>query len=169
MITFTELMTSRAARDPEHVSGIPRPLFHSIACALKIVLAADGRVGGAELNTYLETCRRFGAPDDMLEELRDFDTSCMTLDACFQGIDPDSIPARSLLYDAIRIAKADGSYDRAERAAVTRAAELLGLDDTWVTQITALVDAEEALHRMRVTMLLPPGLREYAQGAQSQH
>lgn len=161
MITFTELVTSRAARDPEHVSGIPRPLFHSIACALKIVLAADGKVNGAELNTYLETCRRFGAPDDMLDELRDFDPSCTSLEACFEGIDPDSIPARSLLYDAIRIAKADGSYDRAEREAVTKAAKLLRLDDAWVEHITALVDAEEALHRMRVAMLLPPGLRAY--------
>ncbi len=161
MITFTELATSRAVRDPEHVSGMPRSLFHSIACALKIVLAADGEVNGAELNTYLETCRRFGAPDDMLDELRDFDPTCTTIDACFQGIDPDSIPARSLLYDAIRIAKADGSYDQAERAAVTHAARLLGLDESWVAQITALVDAEEALYKIRATMLLPPGLRAY--------
>ncbi|MCI0433258.1 MAG: TerB family tellurite resistance protein [Gemmatimonadetes bacterium] len=161
MITFTELVTSEAVRDPEHVSGVPRPLFHSIACALKCVLAADGEVNGAELNTYLETCRRFGAPDDMLQELRAFDPSCTTLEACFRDVDPDSIPARSLLYDAIRIAKADGSYDRAERAAVMKAAELLGLDDEWVEQITALIDAEEALHRIRVALLLPPGLRAY--------
>ena len=161
MITYTELVIGAGPRETERVSGIPAPLFQKIARALKLVLAADGDVNGAELNAYLETCRRFGAPDEMLDELRRFDPRETSLEECFAGMDPDSVPARSLLYDAIRIAKADGSYDRSERAAVTRAAKLLGLEDEWVEKITALVDAEEALGRLRVSLLLPPGLRAY--------
>lgn len=161
MITYTELVISAGPRETERVSGIPAPLFQKLARALKLVLAADGDVNGAELNAYLETCRRFGAPDEMLDELRRFDPAETSLEECFADMDPDSVPARSLLYDAIRIAKADGSYDRSERAAVTRAAQLLGLDDEWVQKITALVDAEEALARLRVSLLLPPGLRTY--------
>ena len=161
MITYTELVGSTAPREPERVSGIPSRLFVRLARALKIVLAADGDVNGAELNAYLETCRRFGAPDGLLDELRRFDPTTSSLEECFDGMDADSIPARSLLYDAIRIAKADGSYDRSERAAVTRAATLLGLEEEWVEKITALVDAEEALSRLRVALLLPPGLRAF--------
>lgn len=161
MITYTELVGSHVPRETERVSGIPGQLFLQIARALKVVLAADGEVNGAELNVYLDTCRRFGAPNSMLDELRDFDPTCTTLEECFGALDADSIPARSLLYDAIRIAKADGSYDRSERAAVTRAAELLGLEDEWVEKITALVDAEEALTNLRVALLLPPGLHAF--------
>jgi tellurite resistance protein len=161
MITYTELVGSHVPRETERVSGIPGQLFLQIARALKVVLAADGEVNGAELNVYLDTCRRFGAPNSMLDELREFDPTCTTLEECFGGMDAESVPARSLLYDAIRIAKADGSYDRSERAAVTRAAQLLGLEDEWVEKITALVDAEEALTNLRVALLLPPGLHAY--------
>ena len=63
MITYTELVIAAGPRETERVSGIPTPLFQRIARALKVVLAADGVVDGAELNAYLETCRRFGAPD----------------------------------------------------------------------------------------------------------
>jgi tellurite resistance protein len=161
MITYTELVGSHVPRETERVSGIPGQLFLQIARAVKVVLAADGEVNGAELNVYLDTCRRFGAPNTMLDELRDFDPAGTTLEECFGSMDPDSIPARSLLYDAIRIAKADGSYDRSERAAVTRAATLLGLDGEWVEKITALVDAEEALTNLRVALLLPPGLHAF--------
>jgi uncharacterized tellurite resistance protein B-like protein len=161
MSTFTELVGSSALRETYGVSGIPAPMFRTIACALKHVLAADGAIHGAELNAYLEMCRRYGAPDDMLHELRDFDPSETSLEACLKDLDPDSFPARGLLYDTIRIAKADGDYANAERAAVKRAAELLGIEDEWLVHITALADAEEALRALRVSMLLPPGLRHY--------
>jgi uncharacterized tellurite resistance protein B-like protein len=161
MSTFTELVGTSALRETLGVSGIPAPLFVCVARALKVVLAADGEIHGGEMNAYLESCRRFGAPDELLRELRTFDPSTTTVDECFEGVDPDSIPARSLLYEAIRIAKADGVYGDSERRAVRRAAELLGIDDEWLVNITALVDAEESLRNLRVSMLLPPGLRAY--------
>jgi uncharacterized tellurite resistance protein B-like protein len=163
MSTFTELIGSHGLRETLGVSGIPAPTFISIARALKCVLAADGEVHGAELNAYLETCRRFGATDDMLDELRQFNPAGTTVEMCFGGMDPDSIPARTLLYEAIRIAKADGTYADEERAAVKRAANLLGIDEDWLTNITALADAEQALRNLRISMLVPPGLRQYVE------
>jgi uncharacterized tellurite resistance protein B-like protein len=162
MSTFTELVGSSALRETYGVSGIPPAMFKTIACALKHVLAADGAIHGAELNAYLEMCRRYGAPDNMLTELRDFDPSETSLDECLKDLDPDSFPARGLLYDTIRIAKADGDYADAEKAAVGHAAELLGIDDEWLVNITALADAEDALRALRVSMLMPPGLRPYS-------
>jgi len=159
MTMFTELVCGTGVRDTLGVSGIPGPLFVQIARALKVVLAADGELHPAEINEYLETCRRYGAPDDLLAELREFDPTSTTVDKCFAGIAPESVPYKALLYDAIRIAKADGSYSRNERAAVHNAARLLGIDDDGVMDITALVDAEDAMRSLRFSMLCPAGLR----------
>jgi uncharacterized tellurite resistance protein B-like protein len=156
MRTFTELQTSTAFRDTYGVSGMPAPLFMAVARGLKVVLAADGRIHPAELNSYLEICRRYGATDDMLRELQAFDPTGVTVEHCFAGVDADTIPARALLYDVIRVAKADADYDRSESAAVRHAAELLGIDDEWLEKITALVDAEAALRELRLTLLAPP-------------
>ena len=156
MSTFTELQFSVAFRDTYGVSGMPGPLFMAVARGLKVVLAADGRIHPAELNAYLETCRRYGASDAMLRELQEFEPGNMTIEHCFAGIDPDSIPARALLYDVVRIAKADADYARGEHAAVRHAAELLGIDDEWLEKITALVDAEDALRELRLKLLAPP-------------
>ena len=156
MSTFTELYASGAFRDTYGVSGMPGPLFMSVARGLKVVLAADGRIHPAELNAYLETCRRYGAADAMLDELKAFEPGTMTVEQCFAGIEPDSIPVRALLYDVVRIAKADADYAGGERAAVRHAAELLGIDDEWLEKITALVDAEDALRELRLTLLAPP-------------
>jgi uncharacterized tellurite resistance protein B-like protein len=134
---------------------MPGPLFMAVARGLKVVLAADGKLHPAELNGYLETCRRYGASDAMLRELQEFDPRSMTVEQCFAGIDPDSIPARALLYDVVRIAKADADYARGERAAVRHAADLLDLDDEWLDKITALVDTEDALRELRLTLLAP--------------
>jgi uncharacterized tellurite resistance protein B-like protein len=155
MSTFTELHTSAAFRDTYGVSGMPGPLFMAVARGLKVVLASDGRIHPAELNAYLDTCRRYGASDAMVRELQAFDPSDTTLEQCFAGIDPDSVPARALLYDVVRIAKADADFARGESVAVRHAADLLGIDDEWLEKITALVDAEDALCELRLSLLAP--------------
>ena len=153
MSTFTELHSSAVLRDTYGVSGMPAPLFISVARALKVLLAADGAIHPAELNAYLETCKRYGASPDMVRELQSFNPQDVTFDECFAGIDPMLIPAKSLLYDVIRIAKADDDYARGERTAVTIAATLLGVESTWIEKITALVDAEAALDSLKLRLL----------------
>jgi uncharacterized tellurite resistance protein B-like protein len=159
MSTFTELYGSTALRDTYGVSGMPGPLFVAVAHALKVVLASDGTIHPAEHNAYLETCRRYGASEKLLDELKAWDPAGTTLDDCFKGIDPELIPSRLLLYDVIRIAKADGDYDRAERAAVSEAARMLDVDGDTLDRITALVDMEDALANLRLLLLTPPLLR----------
>jgi uncharacterized tellurite resistance protein B-like protein len=155
MSTFTELHTSPILRDTYGVSGMPGPMFMSIARGLKVLLAADGTIHPAELNMYLETCRRYGAHDSMLRELQAFDPQGVTFEDCFAGVDPILIPTRALLYDVIRISKADDDYAKAEQEAVAKAAHLLGVDDDWVEKITALVDAENSLASLRLRLLAP--------------
>lgn len=156
MSTFTELHGSPALRDTYGVSGMRAPLFRAVARGLKVLLAADGRIHPAELNAYLETCRRYGADDAMIAELQAFDAAATTFDECFAGIEPDTIPARALLYDVIRICKADADFAGTERAAVRHAADVLGVEPDWMGKITALVDAEEALQQLKLALLVPP-------------
>jgi uncharacterized tellurite resistance protein B-like protein len=153
MTTFTELQASPVLRDTYGVSGMSGPLFVAVAKGLKVLLAADGAIHPAELNSYLETCRRYGADGVMLRELHAFDARDATFEECFAGIDALQIPTRALLYDVIRIAKADGDYARGEQAAVSRAATMLGVSDDWVEKITALIDAENALAELRLRLL----------------
>ena len=153
MTTFTELQTSPVLRDTFGVSGMPGPLFMAVAKGLKVLLAADGAIHPAELNSYLETCRRYGADGVMLRELNEFNAHDTTFEECFAGVDPMLIPTRALVYDVIRIAKADGDYARGERAAVRHAATVLGVGDGWIEKITALIDAENALAELRLRLL----------------
>ena len=155
MSTFVELHTSPALRDTYGVSGMPGPLFLSVARGLKVLLAADGMIHPAELNMYLETCRRYGATESMVRELQAFDPLGITFEDCFAGVDPLLIPTRALLYDVIRISKADEDYAAEERDAVNRAAHLLGVEEDWVEKITSLVDAENSLAMLRLRLLAP--------------
>jgi hypothetical protein len=82
----------------------------------------------------------------------------VTFEDCFAGVDPMLIPTRALLYDVIRITKADEDYAQAEQAAVNKAAQLLGIDEEWVDKISALVDAENSLAMLRLRLLAPTGL-----------
>ena len=155
MSTFTELHTSPTLRDTYGVSGMPGPLFMSVARGLKVLLAADGHIHPAELNMYLETCRRYGSTESMVRELQAFDPHGVTFEDCFAGVDPIAIPTRALLYDVIRISKADEDYAAEERDAVNKAAHLLGIDEDWVEKIVALVDAENSLTMLRLRLLAP--------------
>jgi uncharacterized tellurite resistance protein B-like protein len=134
---------------------MPGPLFLSVARGLKVLLAADGKIHPAELNMYLETCRRYGATESMVRELQAFDPHGVTFEDCFAGVDSLLIPTRALLYDVIRISKADEDYAVEEREAVNKAAHLLGVEEDWVEKITALVDAENSLAMLRLRLLAP--------------
>ena len=70
------------------------------------------------------------------------------------GILRDS--ARILIYDAIRASSIDG-YGAGEHEAVRQAAALLGIDESSVVAMEALVKEEEALKTRRIALLMPEG------------
>ena len=61
-----------------------------------------------------------------------------------------------MLHDAIRVASADG-YSDEERKAVREAAKLLGVEQSVLTQIEALIEADAAGARARMALLFPDG------------
>jgi tellurite resistance protein len=62
---------------------------------------------------------------------------------------PGGLRARMLLRDAIEISRADGHYAQEEKAAVARAAKLLGVSETTVKSIESLVELEHAAKHLR--------------------
>jgi tellurite resistance protein len=157
----TELILSAGIRERHGLPGTPRQFFDVFARALKILAAADGEVHPAEMDAYLDTLRLFGADEVMIATYRDFDPASTTIAEVFQGIDTSIIPGRGLLYDAIRIAQADGDYSGEESAAVLDAARILGIDAETVGIIVALAEAEAALKRLHTALLIPAALRAH--------
>ena len=57
--------------------------------------------------------------------------------------------ARTLVYDAIRMARADDNYHPDEKSAVEKAATMLHVDAATLLAIESVVDMEEGLRGMR--------------------
>jgi tellurite resistance protein len=149
---FYYLQTYGARRHP------PREALLQYGRAVMIVVGADGEVSDVEMAMFMGIAKASGIPDDVRAAWREFDWRSARLEDCITGIstDPENPGEISLafLYDAIRISRADG-YDQKERAAVARAARTLGISSSAVASIEHLVETEEALRTLRITLLNP--------------
>lgn len=153
---FTETETLVASPGLKQTHGIPQmpgEAFMSVAKAFKIILAADGTIAPAEHDAYVDTCKTYGATESMLAELESFDPYSTTLESALSGIDKSKVPVRGLLYDAVKVACADGRLADAEDAAVQKAARLLGIDRSVVDAIVAIVRMEEGVRTARIGLL----------------
>jgi tellurite resistance protein len=118
--------------------------------AVKLIIAADGEVSEGELSAFADLATMFGATE-LFSQLVAFDPRSTTLQDCLQGLDNDAL-ARRMIYDAIKISSVDG-YAAQEREAVTRAAQIMGIDGATVTLIEGLVEAERGLASIRAKLL----------------
>lgn len=123
--------------------------FKRAAFTLMIIIGADEEVAPEEREAFLDLQRRNGAPPELLEELEAFDWSSARLE--------DHLPLqlsetwkRILLYDAVRLACADGVYEKREREAARRLTELLELEPEHLAHVEDLIDAELTLQSKRV-------------------
>jgi tellurite resistance protein len=118
--------------------------------AIKVIIAADGKVSEGELSAFADIATMFGATE-LFSQLVAFDPRSTTLKDCLQGLDNDAL-ARRMIYDAIKISSVDG-YAAQEREAVSRAAQIMGIDGATVTLIEGLVEAERGLASIRAKLL----------------
>jgi hypothetical protein len=118
--------------------------------AIKLIIAADGEVSEGELAAFADLATMFGATE-VLPQLVAFDPRSTTLKDCLHGLDNDAL-SRRMIYDAIKISSVDG-YAAQEREAVSRAAQIMGIDRTTVTLIEGLVEAERGLAGIRTRLL----------------
>ena len=124
-----------------------------IGKAIKLIIAADGEVSEGELSAFADLATMFGAIDapELFSQFVAFDPRSTTLKDCLQGLDNDAL-SRRMIYDAIKISSVDG-YAAKEREAVSRAAQIMGIDGATVTLIEGLVEAERGLASIRAKLL----------------
>lgn len=117
--------------------------------ALKVIVSADGVLAEAEAKALHKGLERIGASKDVAKQIDSFDVKGVSLDSVLPQFKPGGLRARMLLRDAIEISRADGHYAAEEKAAVAKAARLLGVDDMALKAIETLVELEHAAKHLR--------------------
>ena len=115
------------------------------------IAGADGEISPSEWEFLVFHGRAVGADDATIEKWRAIDYKSQDLEDLTKSAFIKT-RAKSLLYDAIRTARAD-NYAAEEKAAVAKAAKLLGVEPNVVAALEAFVEMEESVTKMRGSML----------------
>lgn len=117
--------------------------------ALKLIASADGAFPAEEERALHKGMARLGVGDDVRKAVDGFKPDGATLDSVMPKLKPGGLRARMLVRDAIELARADGTYAAKEKAAVEKAAKLVGVDDKTLGAIESLVELEHAVKHLR--------------------
>ena len=131
-------------------------VVRNMALALVAAASGDGELSAEERRWILGYITAKGYPASVIAEV-----------AQLSSVDVGSLPelmnlgilqksGRILIYDAIRASSVD-AYSRGERAAVRKAAAMLGIDEATIVAIEQLVVEEHALKARRIKLLMPNG------------
>ena len=132
---------------------IPEEIFIKIGKAILTIAAADGELSPIERAFAVGLAKSLGATQQAVDVQRTFDPRGHKLEEYF---DASTKPmAKVILYDAVRIARADGFKER-ERQLAMRGARMLGLDASIVPQIESLLAVEEGVRAARLSVITPP-------------
>jgi tellurite resistance protein len=156
-VTNEALMEAHGA-SPQHT----REERVAIGNAMLIVVGASGALSPNEMGCFVSIVTAYGAPPDAIDAWQRFDYANARLSDHLK-VDPRL--ARHLLYDAIRICRADGVYAARGRAKVAEAARLLGVQPGLVASLEAIVETEEALRNARAVLQKCTGPKGAAPGA----
>ncbi|MDB9516989.1 hypothetical protein PN466_08515 [Roseofilum reptotaenium CS-1145] len=125
------------------------------SCALMAIAGSDGELAEAELQWYLdEQTILTDEPQEYLEALRNLDWKSANIEELLSGISygfPMNF-RRSMLYQAIKMSRADGVYHEQEKGAVAKAAEILGIERSVVVTLESLAEIEESAERLRLAV-----------------
>ncbi|GGA15868.1 TerB family tellurite resistance protein [Okeania sp. KiyG1] len=143
----------------EHRYKATKPIDFDVAVnyggALMAIAGADGELAEKEFQWYIDEQELLMVdPAEYIEALRKFDWKNANIEELLSGIKYD-FPLnfrRSMLYQAIKMSRADGVYQEKEKAAVAKAAEILGIERSMLVSIESLAEMEEASERLRLAL-----------------
>jgi len=121
--------------------------------ALKLIIGADGVIAAEEWGKLKSGMLRLNIPNEVIQEIEDFDISSTSLEALLPDIKKNKKQARYLILDAIELARADGTYAQEEKEAVRLAAQLVDVQADVVSLLESLVVMQHGISHMRNTLL----------------
>ena len=120
---------------------------------LMAIAGADGELAEAEFQWFIDEQELILVETaEYIEALRKFDWKNANLEELLNGIKYDFAInfRRVLLYQAIKMSQADGNYHEEEKAAVAKAAEILGIEGSAIVALESMAEMEEVTERLRV-------------------
>jgi tellurite resistance protein len=146
------LDVSDHAKSQYGLSAASATAMRNYGYALLTIAGADGKVSPKELDWLIRHQRTFGASEDILAAYAKFDFATGDLGKLLVGIVTDVQTwdaAPNLVYHAVQMCAADGTYAANEKKKVLEAAKTLKVPGDTVLTIHALVDMETATAKMR--------------------
>lgn len=137
------------------LSLVPKQSWENYGYALLTIAGSDGDVSAPEMDwLVVDATSSVGVPDDIVEKWRAFDFEQGDLEEIFFEINTMGVASfnKLLIYDAIRMAAADGDYSDDEREKVFEAANILKVKQENLLSIEALIEMEMALDKMRLNI-----------------
>lgn len=126
--------------------------------ALMAIAGADGELAEAELQWYLDYQELLTVPSEAFEEYLEtvpkIDWKNANIEALLKELKYD-FPMnyrRALLYQAIKMSRADGIYHEKEKAAVANAAEILEIERSVLVSLESLAEIQEASDRLHLAL-----------------
>lgn len=118
------------------------------AKALMIIMGADGEIAPAEMSAFKKRLADFGLPAEQVKALEDFDYKSASLKETL-SFKPGGRTATFLLLDGIEMSSADGVYADAEKAAVAKTAEIVGVPKDKLADLEKLAVLEKEARELR--------------------
>lgn len=142
-----------------HKYNITEPIDFGVAVnyggALMAIAGADGELKEEEFQWYIDEQEiLIVESEEYIETLRKFDWKNAKVEALLNGIKYD-FPLnfrRTMLYQAIKMCRADGNYHEKEKASVAKTAEILGIEKSMATSLESLAEMEDAAQRLRLSL-----------------
>lgn len=157
MTTAKTLIPSQYAKDRYNIT---KPIDFDVGIFYSsVVLAiagADGELADEELAWFFNEQHLFLEDSkEYLDALRKVDWKSINIEEALSNIHYDfTINFRhTMLYQAIKMSKADKVYHEKEKAAVDKAAKLLGVNADIVASIESLVKFEETTDELRLALV----------------
>lgn len=138
------------------ISSAPLEAYLNYGYALLAIAGADAEVSKAEFDWLINHQRLVGAPEEVIDKYKAFDYKNADLENLLSKISVDVAgwsKARTLLYHAIQMSRADDNYSLEEQQAVKKAAKLLKVEDDIALSLQRLVETEEAVTALRKALI----------------
>jgi len=148
---MAEIKSSQAFQETHGFVPTPELMMH-VAQAMLVIAGADGEVSPREWDAFTARAKMYGYPDEAIAALKQFDYKTANIEDFIPTIKKMGIE-RGVVYDAIKLSRADGVYHELEKAMVARAASLLNVEPEIVVALEGIAEAEDALAKARIALL----------------